>query len=543
MKKMKGYPLPLGVSEYSDSINFSVVVEGGKECILKLYKKGSEEAKEEIYLLEEDGIGEVRFVALPKTGMKQMEYVYEIDGNSFVDPYAKSVIETENGVRGRIVFEEYDWEEDKVLKIPEEDVIAYSLHVRGFTKHASSKVKKKGTFQGVIEKIPYLQELGINQIQCMPVYSFKETYWGYGSAYVYAVKNLYAAGAAPEKELKDMIKACHRAGIEVILHMPFEGTMNQSEILTCLRYYAIEYHVDGFVLNPYVISLEEAMKDPILKGVKILQKKDDFQTVMRCFLKGDQGMVNSVMQWLRKDGATNQSYNYITDHLGFTLADLVSYNEKHNEANGEGNQDGPEYNHSWNCGEEGPTKEKAIKELRKKQIRNALFLLLFANGTPCMLAGDEFANSQGGNNNAYNQDNETAWLDWKDLEREKELFEYVKMLIKLRRGFKPLLNGTNNKDGVPTVSYHGKGAWQVSNGPESRQLGVYYHNEICEIQDCYVAYNMLWYKQEFALPELLNGKKWHRIVSTEDGIMEESVEAEGRMTVVPGRTIVLFVGK
>mgnify|MGYP000550274311 CR=1 FL=1 len=182
------------------------------------------------------------------------------------------------------------------------------------------------------------------------------------------------------------------------------GTHYAADDGECLRYYVLEYHIDGFILNPVLAPMEAILADPLLKRTKILQNKEDFQITMRRFLKGDEGMVPGVMWWLKQQSKEQRSCNYITSHNGFTLADLVSYDGKHNEANGENNQDGPDYNYSWNCGAEGATRRKAVLELRKKQMRNAFFLLLMAQGTPCLLAGDEFANSQKGNNNVYCQD-------------------------------------------------------------------------------------------------------------------------------------------
>lgn len=543
MKQEKGYPLPLGISERGEYINFSIAAARGEKCVLKLYEIGEENPKEEIELLEENAVGGVRFLALDKADVKNLEYMYEIDGALIVDPYAKSVSEYETETRGKVYWDTYDWEGDRPLQIPDNEIISYSIHVRGFTKDESSCVKSKGTFQGVIESISYIQKMGVNQIQCMPVYAFQENYWGYGEAYWFAVKDRYSAGNSAETELKDMVKACHRAGIEVVLHMPFEGTLSKEIILECLRHFVVEYHIDGFVLNPYVIGTEEAANDLILRNTKILVCNDDFQDTMRQFLKGDEGKVERVMWWLTQKGATNRSYNYVTKHQGFTLNDLVSYNEKHNGANGELNQDGPNQNFSWNCGEEGPTKQRAIRELREKQIRNAFFLLLFANGTPCILAGDEFYNSQGGNNNVYCQDNPVAWLNWQQDEESKKLQEYVQRLIALRKKSRFLYEDILNKDNMPVISYHGKEAWKAPAGIESRSLGVYYHDQNGEIQDMYVAYNMLWFKQEFALPELTEGKEWHLLMSTEDGIFEERMEAEKRLAVVPGRTIAVLIGR
>lgn len=557
MKVRRGYPLPLGVSEKEEYINFSVAVPSGKDCILKLYKKGKEKSASEFALSETDGIGEVRFIALPKFSVKDMEYIYEIDGKPQVDMYAKSVIESDGKhMRGQISLEEYDWEEDKPLRIPYHEVVAYGLHIKGFTNHSSSKVKQKGTFQGVVEKIPYLQELGINQIQCMPVYSFQETnayknYWGYGDAFCFAVKNSYAAGANAENALKDMIKACHKAGIEVVLNLPFTSETPKQLIVECLRYYVMEYHIDGFVLNPYVAPMDNLLSDPILTTTKLLTYNDDFQNVMRRFIKSDEGLIQEVVWKLKQQTQEIKSCNYITNHIGFTLQDLVSYGVKHNEANGEDNNDGPNYNHSWNCGEEGPSRRKTINDLRKKQVRNAFFLLLSAQGTPCILAGDEFGNSQKGNNNVYCQDNEIAWLNWNDLKKHQELFQYVKGLIELRKEFpclhpdKELKGLQETRYGVPQISYHEEEAWKAPSRVDSRQLGVYYHWEKDDTVDCFIAYNMHWEKKKFALPTLQKGKEWYQIFTTETSVVDENeIQLENQREVhITGRTIVMFVGK
>ena len=557
MKKRNGYPLPLGISEKEDYTNFSVAVPSGKECVLKLYKQGKEDCTAQIVLSEDDGVGEVRCISLPTSSVKNMEYNYEIDGKPQVDAYAKSVVEFDGKhIRGRVFIQEYDWEDDKPLKIPYHEVVAYNLHLKGFTNHPNSKVKKKGTFQGIVEKIPYLQELGINQIQCMPIYSFEENtayknYWGYGEAFCFAVKNRYAAGKNAENELKDMVKVCHKAGIEVVLNLPFTAETSKQLIVECLRYYVMEYHIDGFVLNPYIAPMDNILSDPILKQTKILTYNDDFQNVMRRFLKGDEGLVDEVMRKLKQQTKEVGSCNYITNHIGFTLQDLVSYGVKHNEDNGEDNNDGPNYNHSWNCGEEGPTRKKAVNELRKKQVRNAFFLLLSAQGTPCILAGDEFGNSQNGNNNVYCQDNEIAWLDWNDLKKNQELFQYVKDLIALRKELEFLhpmqeLKGLQEtRYGMPQISYHGEQAWKAPTRIDSRQLGVYYHWEKEEAVDCFVAYNMHWEKKNFALPPLQRGKKWYQIFTTEEAAVSRTeVLVENQREInIAGRTIVMFVGR
>lgn len=566
MREVQGQPLPLGINISGDHVNFSVAVPEGERCWLLLYRAGEEEPKERYEMTE--AIGEVRFLALEGMDPADYEYNYMIGGEVTVDPYARGLAGRDiwgkerdiqkHEVRGVLKNGRYDWEGDEPLKLPFHSIVAYSLHVRGFTKHTSSGVEKKGTFSGVVEKLPYLKDLGINQIQCMPVYEFEEcgrfrNYWGYGPAYYFAPKSAYAASGDGERELKDMVKACHKEGIEVVLEMPFTGDTSKQLMEECLRYYCLEYHIDGFLLNPYVAPMDAIHADPILKHTKILVHDMGFQTVMRRFLKGDEGMVRDVMYWLRHQSETKEILNMITGQTGFTLRDLVSYDGKHNEANGEQNQDGPDYNYSWNCGAEGPSRKKAVTELRKNQTRNAFFLLLLAQGTPCILAGDEFGNTQKGNNNVYCQDNPVGWLDWSGLEKHPELHDFVKELIAFRKKHpvfwpeKEMTGMTYSKKGVPDVSYHGENAWRVPLEVSSRQLGVYYSGTDRTgegDEDCFVAYNMHWLEHTFALPALPRGKKWYRIASTQEGILDKAEPLDDqKFAEVKDRTIMIFSGR
>lgn len=566
MREVQGQPLPLGINISGDHVNFSVAVPEGERCWLLLYRAGEEEPKEQYEMTE--AIGEVRFLALEGMDPADYEYNYMIGGEVTVDPYARGLAGRDiwgkerdiqkHEVRGVLKNGRYDWEGDEPLKLPFHSIVAYSLHVRGFTKHTSSGVEKKGTFSGVVEKLPYLKDLGINQIQCMPVYEFEEcgrfrNYWGYGPAYYFAPKSAYAASGDGERELKDMVKACHKEGIEVVLEMPFTGDTSKQLMEECLRYYCLEYHIDGFLLNPYVAPMDAIHTDPILKHTKILVHDTGFQTVMRRFLKGDEGMVRDVMYWLRHQSETKEILNMITGQTGFTLRDLVSYDGKHNEANGEQNQDGPDYNYSWNCGAEGPSRKKAVTELRKNQTRNAFFLLLLAQGTPCILAGDEFGNTQKGNNNVYCQDNPVGWLDWSGLEKHPELHDFVKELIAFRKKHpvfwpeKEMTGMTYSKKGVPDVSYHGENAWRVPLEVSSRQLGVYYSGTDRTgegDEDCFVAYNMHWLEHTFALPALPRGKKWYRIASTREGILDKAEPLDDqKFAEVKERTIMIFSGR
>ena len=542
MKEIQGRPLPLGVTRIGNTMNFSVAVPQEKECQLLLYHAG--EKKPCMSFGMKKSIGEVRYIALEDIDPSEYEYNYEMDGEIVVDPYVKALAGREkwgqardvqmHEVRGKLDIKEYDWEGDAPLQLPYHSIIAY---------------------RGVIEKIPYLKELGINQIQCMPVYDFEENlqycnYWGYGDAYCFAPKGAYAYSKDAVNELKDMVKSCHREGIEVVLEMPFSGNVPKQMMEECLRYYMMEYHVDGFILNPSSAPMEGICADPILKKTKIMVHQTGFQTVMRRFLKSDEGMIPEVMYWLRHNSLGDRTYNYITNQNGFTLYDLVSYDGKHNEANGENNQDGPEYNYSWNCGVEGVTRKKAVLELRQQQIKNAFFLLLFAQGTPCILAGDEFENTQKGNNNVYCQDNPVGWLDWSKLEKKKELHDFVKKLIEIRKAYPVFwpeeeMRGIDQVScGVPDVSYHGESAWRVPSEVSSRQLGVYYSGAAVGGDDCFVAYNMHWQEHPFALPALSSGKKWYKIASTSEGVLEEPELLDNqRLVEVAERTIMLVIGR
>ena len=561
MIEKTGQPLPLGVTIMGDLINFSVEAKPSRECKLLLYEKGKNIP--EIILDMTEELGTVRYLAVSGLDPAEYEYNYLIDGAVTVDPYAKAIAGKEtwgekkevsnHEIRGRFQKEDYDWGEDRPLEIPYYQVIAYSLHVRGYTMHSSSRVKKKGTFRGLVEKIPYLLDLGINQVHLMPVYEFEEclsyrNYWGYGVGYYYAPKSSYAASKDAVRELKDMVKAFHKAGIEVVLEMPFTGETPKRMIEDCLRYYRMEYHIDGFIVNPLVTPMDSVNTDPILKRTKIMIHDVGFQTTMRRFLKGDEGVVSDVIYWLKRPSAEHQMFNYITNQNGFTLQDLVSYDAKHNEENGEHNQDGPEYNYSWNCGVEGETRKKAVLSLRERQIKNAYALVLLAQGTPCILAGDEFGNTQKGNNNVYCQDNPVAWLDWKKLEKQKDLHNYVKKLIALRKAHpvfcpeKEFLGIDQAKCGIPDISYHGENAWQTPSEVSSRLLGVYYSGAGLKTADCFVAYNMHWEEHKFALPALAKKKKWYKVMSTVDGVAEipEKLES-GRFIEVKARTIMVLV--
>ena len=602
---VKGNYTKPGVTRTCDGVNFTLSVKGSESTALILYKKGTEEIVEEIPL-KEKAMGDVYSIRLKGFRPERYEYNYRIGENIVTDPWARKIVgkdqfgqwihkdENPHKVRGGFAFDDYDWEGDSPLKIPYEDGIMYQLHVRGFTKSPGSRVKKKGTFLGVTEKIDYLKELGVNQILFMPVYDFDErieregeensyrepqrepkiNYWGYGPGHYFAPKPTFACHDAV-REMKDMIKALHKAGIEVLMEVFFSEDMDPSMMLGCLEYWIYYYHVDGFSIVGNQEITQLAAKEPLFSTVKLLapyfatdsiygQKETPafknlaefnggFMVDARRFLKGDEDQAQKFSGRIRKNSGKCGVVNYITNHDGFTLVDLVSYEERHNEANGEGNHDGPAYNFSWNCGIEGPSRKKKIADLRFRQMKNAMLLLLLSQGTPMILAGDEFGNTQRGNNNPYCQDNEITWLDWSGQKKNGEWFRFVKEAIALRKKYgllhqKAELSGADTRCfGYPDISFHGRQAWYGGFENTSRNFGVMYcGGEKSAEEYLYVAYNLHWNAQEFAIPKLPEGIRWIKVMDTDQEVCgsEEDIELKDQKTfTAKGRSILVLVGR
>ncbi|MDD3627113.1 MAG: alpha-amylase family glycosyl hydrolase, partial [bacterium] len=523
------------------------------------------------------------------------------------------------------------WDDDCPLEIPMEDLIIDEMHVRGFTKHDSSGIKHKGTFAGITEKISYFKDLGINCIELMPVHEFDEfensrispvngerlvNYWGYSNLGFFAPKSGYAATGKfgmQVDELKNMIKILHKNGIEVILDVVFNHTAEGNEngpyisyrgldnktyymltpegfyynfsgcgntlncnnpivrnmILDCLRYWAAEYHIDGFRFDLAAILgrdqngapmhnpplLETLAFDPILGKCKLIAEAWDagglyqvgsfpawgrwaewngkYRDDLRRFLKSQPNQTGAIAQRIQgspdlykwQERGSNASIKFITCHDGFTLMDLVSYNGKHNEANGEDNRDGGNDNDSWNCGWEGETEDAGINFLRRKQIKNAIAILLVSQGVPMLLSGDEFGNTQFGNNNAYCQDNEISWLNWELKEKNKEIFEFVQKMIKFRKAHPVLRNPYHLQgrdyvgSGYPDISFHGLKSWWADYSSESRTIAFMLCGKHCKGGDqrdsqIYVAMNMHWEMHGFELPKPPSNTKWHISVNT-----------------------------
>lgn len=595
----------MGAVPVKDGIVFSVERKNNEEASLLLYKKGSKEVIQEIPFPATNTIGDIVCVKAEKIASARYEYNFCIDGKVTLDPYAKVLVGTGkfgeehpegHEVRCAMISGNYNWEDDRKPQIAYEDAVMYSFHVRGFTKQRYSGVRHKGTFLGITEKAEYFKELGINQIKLMPAYEFTEmesvktharyrkeeeipkrlNYWGYTKAFHFAPKRAYAATKDPVREFKDMVKTMHRLGIEVLMEFYFPEGCSPRYITECLQYWVQEYHVDGFhvrgvqgicnlmatdplfadtkLLNIYFPVEEIYGKKNLPKKRMVAECNDGFMIDVRRFLKGDEESLKAFAERMRRNPKGSGLINYIASHDGFTLCDLVSYEERHNEDNGEQNRDGRVQNYSWNCGEEGKSRKKKILELRNRQMKNAWCMLLLSAGTPMILAGDEFCNSQLGNNNPYCLDNEISWLDWKGYKSgNSEMFRFVKDLIAFRKKHKILhmgqeLSMTDSLScGFPGISYHSSSAWYGELDGQNRKIGVMYCGKYADEDELiYIAYNMHWMEHTFALPALPGGYRWNVALDTSEGILEEDkwrLLPDSRQVQVSSRTVIVLIGR
>ncbi len=626
-------PKALGVIKQGNHLVFSVAVPNAAACTLKLYSKQDVSTVKTIPMQNNLRFGNIfTALVLDSEVSEVLGYRYEAFGEEFIDPYATKILGREQYGRIPYVIGEnqeklqgllgaweaggFFWGDDAPLNYTYSDLILYKLHVRGFTKSEDSKVRHKGTYQGIIEKIPYFKELGINALFLMPCVEFNErmeptsllsgipsavsqyqkkgsfpfhnskaecklNFWGYTTdSFYFAPKSSYASNPNHAgNEMKEMIKKLHENGIEVLLEMNFPKEMTVQCRIDCLRYWVHHYHIDGFRTNSEESMQQAFAADPYLEGVKLLTthwntgvvygkdtvpyKKsladynDGFLIDVRRFLKGDEGQIGSIMARIRTNPERSGIVNYISDHNGFTLADVYSFDAKHNEANKEGNRDGTDYNYSWNCGVEGDTNRRKIKELRLRMMKNAFLLLFLSQGTPMILQGDEFGNSQGGNNNAYCHDNSIGWVSWSEKKKQKELLSFVKQLIDFRKEH-PVLHNIRELSGIdiltcgfPDISFHGSKAWYPDNSYSSRILGVLLHgayalkDKTTSDASCYIAMNAHWEAHSFALPSFHKDTKWKLALSSEEAKSAED-KGDGRVSyktsvVVPARTIQVFL--
>lgn len=673
-----------GATPLQNGVNFTIHTCGGTACELLLFHNAEEEPFAVLPFPEAYKIGDVYSMIVYGLDIRDFEYAYRVDGpwdpdkgllfdkkNILLDPYAKAVsgqriwgTHWEPTYHARVVKDSFNWGDMPQSQRELSDLIIYELHVRGFTEHETSGVQKRGTFAGLMEKIPYLKELGVNAVELLPIFEFDETmnarevngnrlleYWGYNTVSFFAPNTSYTSVNEYNREgteLKTLIKALHDNGIEVILDVVFNHTAEGNElgrtfcfkgfdnniyymltpdgnyynfsgcgntlncnhpvvqqiILECLRYWTVNYRVDGFrfdlasilgrnedgspMNNPPL--LRTLASDPLLRNVKLIAEAWDaggmyqvgsfpasgrwaewngrYRDSLRGFLKGDCWQAWDAAWSISGSGdlyggyydnpkgnyaGYNSCVNFLTCHDGFTLYDLYAYNDKHNEMNGWDNTDGSNDNRSWNCGAEGETSDPEVLNLRYRMIRNACAVLLCSRGTPMFLAGDEFGNTKFGNNNSYCQDNEISWLDWSLLEKNRDLFEFFKFMIAYRKEHlvirKKLPDAVCGMDSLHT---HNINAEDMTIPRDARTFTVSfagYDKEKGRDDLVCICVNTYWEDVTITLPDLHKRGAWYLSVNTYGDGQGRYFYPRGQETRITGefimrpRTVCIFTGR
>ncbi len=644
-----GVAHPLGASVCSRGVNFSIFSEHATSVELLLFEKHNDKKPIQIINLNPKENRTFHFWHVFVKELKAgIHYAYRFDGLSdsetgqffnknkiLLDPYARgnnkslwnydmacsSEDNIEHSMRSTVIdISDYDWEGDKPLNRSMNHTVIYELHLRGFTKSSTSKVKNAGTFKGFIEKIPYLKELGVTAVEMLPIFSFDEmselpyapgsnlnNFWGYNTISFFSPNSDYcvAPGSGEHvNEFRDMVKALHKAGIEIILDIVFNHTYEGNEsgpvisfkgidnkiyymidengnyrdfsgcgnslncnhpivakfIIDCLKYWVTEMHVDGFRFDEAsVLSRGEdgqPLKHPpvlwaielndFLADTKVIAEAWDaaglyqvggfpgyrwaewngrYRDDVRRFVRGEPGLIKQVASRIAGSvdlyEATERlpinSINFICAHDGFTMNDLVSFNEKHNMANGENGKDGANENFSWNCGVEGPTDDLEIERLREKQIKNYAVILLLSQGVPMILAGDEVRRTQQGNNNAYCQDNEISWFDWNLTEKNSGMFRFWKKMIAFRKKHVTLhkrrfFTGAVNSRGLKDISWHGVKLNEPGWDDDSARAFAFTLGG--NKTDIHIMINMYWEPLSFEIP-VVDCRNWFLVVDTD----------------------------
>ena len=672
-----GFFLDFGATVIPGGVNFTIQSHKATSCELLLFHREAEEPFAVLPFPDNYRIGFCYSMIVFGLDIEEFEYAYRLDGpydekkglrfdrtKILLDPYARAVTgqshwghknNPQHGYRARVVHSNFDWGQQRHTSIPMEDLIIYELHVRGYTKDASSGVKHPGTFDGLKEKIPYLKGLGVNAVELMPVFEFDEMrdarlidenllldFWGYNPVSFFAPNTSYSSSKEYNREgmeLKSLIKELHDQNMEVILDVVFNHTAEGNEfgpsfsfkgfdnqiyymltpdghyynfsgcgntlncnhpvvqnmILDCLRYWVIEYRVDGFRFDLASILgrnedgtplhqpplLRSLAFDSILGNVKLIAEAWDagglyqvgsfpswkrwaewngrYRDDMRRFLKGDDFLSHAAARRITGSPdlydpvfrGRNASVNFLTCHDGFTLYDLYSYNEKHNEANGWGNTDGADDNNSWNCGVEGDTTDPSVLALRRKMMMNACAVLMCSRGTPMFLAGDEFADTRYGNNNPYCQDNLISWLDWSLLEKNRALYEFFRYMIHFRKAHACIRKDLEPSYlGFPSMSLHGLTPWKPDLPESSHTACVLfsgYDDSLHKEDLVFLAVNTHWCSAALTLPQLPDGYTWKIAVNTGDKkqqtFTDSEIPAAGSSVLLGERSVIVFVGE
>jgi isoamylase len=665
-----GSRYPPGARAFPGGVNFSVFSRHASSVALHLYERAESTEPFQVITLDPEENRTFFFWHIFVEGLKPgAYYTWRVDGpdntkekghrfdpdKDLLDPWARAVScrlwdrkrarrpgdNRASSMRGIVVEEEYDWEGDRPLNHSPEHAILYEMHVGGYTRHPSARVSAPGTFSALVEKIPYLRDLGVTDVELMPVMAFDEqdvpdaaasrgltNYWGYSTHSFFSLHPGFCSSHGPNarlKEFRDMVKAFHRAGIGVVLDVVFNHTAEAGKggptihfkglaneifyllspedrreyrdftgcgntlncnhpvvstfLISCLEYWVREMHVDGFRFDLASVLTRGEDGEPmynapvlwniefsdVLSETHVIAEAWDagglyqvggfpgfrwaewnglYRDVIRRFVRGDKGIVGEVAT--RISGSSDlyeaqgrlpiNSINYVTCHDGFTLLDLVSYDEKHNEINGEENRDGRDENFGWNCGMEGETNDSGILSIRSRQARNFVAILLLSQGVPLLLGGDEMLRTQKGNNNAYCQDNEVSWLDWRLLEKNSDMHRFVKRMIAFRKSHPALMRrnflrgARNHGKRVSDIVWHGlrlnEPLWR---DPDARVLAYTLGANHGEQGGLHVILNMSEETLEMDLPDAEGG--WTLAIDTSKSSPEDIPEPDRRPVV------------
>lgn len=610
-----------GVQIKKDGIVFTFEAEKEDACRILFYGK-MQEVIAEIEVPAQYCRGAIRSVCVMGMSPRHLRYNYEINGTVITDPYANRIVGREKWndvgreavdyqVCGGCEAAEFDWGEDAAPEVPRHEMVLYKLHVRGFSMDAGIRGKTRGTFAAIRQRIPYLKELGITTVMFMPVYEFEElvlpepvalpeylnwqikdedaikpelsrkpervNMWGYVPGEYFAVKASYASVPNASVEWKELIRELHANGMECVMEMFFTEKQNQNVILDALRYWVREYHVDGFRLLGDKIPVTQIAQDAWLRRTKIFYTgydgmlleepcryphlfvySDEYLYPIRAMLNHMSGNIEEFACQQRKQHSVQGFVNYIADNNGFSLMDIFCYAEKHNRANGEENCDGNNWNVSSNYGVEGRSGKRYVCEIRERQLRNAMAILMLGQGVPLIFSGDETGNSQGGNNNVYCQDNRIGWVNWKRNEKYAWLIQFTRDMIAFRKAH-PVVTSELPKSmndflrkGFPDLSYHGENAWISAMPKEQQAIGMMYCGAYEELADgtkddyIYIGYNFHAGLSRLALPKLPDKKQWYLCMDTSRGVQpfldEGKAQTEAQIA-VKGQSVVILVGK
>lgn len=595
----------MGVTVQGDTAVFTFEVKTDAKVVLHLYDR-KKKPLEKILLDESYRRGRLFSVSIKGFSWMDTAYLIERDGEVVVDPYATRICGREKWAERRRVKEHYKVYsgissdryrfKHKNPSIDASDMVMYKLHMRGFTMLRGLSDENAGNVSGLKRKLKECKDLGVTSLEFMPLYEFEElqyrmktvegtsrkphlipdeayntNYWGYGLAQYMAPKASYFGAAQPENQMKEMIDKIHGMGMEIIMEMSFVPELSADYILDVLHYWVTEYHVDGFHLLGYGLPMNRIADDALLGRTKIFHDHFDAETLERekqykhkhlfiydqAFLyplrKLQNHMEGSIIEFANMMKRQNSAYgfvNYAANNYGFTLRDVYSYSEKHNEMNGEENHDGDNYNFSHNYGQEGDTKSKAVQNIRLTHIRTALATVLTGQGIPLILAGDEAGNTQNGNNNAYCQDNELGWVEFSRQKRFRELRTFTKNMIAFRKEHKilslpnPMEMSDYRHKGIPDLSYHGKEPWTMWLSDDMKSIGILYDGAYAgEESDVMLLFNFYFGEDSFALPKLNGRRKWYEVMNTTDGEFKSVLLKNQKEQIVPGGSVTILVGK